>query len=223
MYNKKSILRIIAKKMHEKKRNIVMDFTPDSDPENWRTINHAHVHLNEAGEIDGGAGGKFSGQKWTSEKHPHKSSSTESKWDRSLREKKEKVTALHSAGGKTWSNYGKTRVYFGGNYAEYYNNDLNHNITIHATNKDSEKAIDMIMSGKEKTYKSAMAAVKKEKIEIGERVKKKVDSNSGITKKDWAKGTENRTYYKVNGNKDAGYYDNKRKIYVPGDIDLSNE
>ena len=35
----------------------------DPNPENWRTISGAHVHL-ENGKIDGGAGGKFSGNNW---------------------------------------------------------------------------------------------------------------------------------------------------------------
>ena len=39
----------------------VSDYEPDSDPENWRTINGAHVHIDSEGNIDGGAGGKFNG------------------------------------------------------------------------------------------------------------------------------------------------------------------
>jgi hypothetical protein len=58
-----------------KRRSVVMDYEPDNDPENWRTIKGAKVHLNGEGQIDGGAGGKFSGRAWTSEKHPHKGSS----------------------------------------------------------------------------------------------------------------------------------------------------
>lgn len=49
-------------------------YPKDPNPENWRTINGAKTHINENGEIDGGAGGKFVGRKWTSEKHPHSSS-----------------------------------------------------------------------------------------------------------------------------------------------------
>lgn len=39
------------------------DYEPDSNPENWRTINGAHVHIDNEGNIDGGAGGKFNGMK----------------------------------------------------------------------------------------------------------------------------------------------------------------
>lgn len=39
----------------------VSDYEPDPDPANWRTINSSPVHLDENGEIDGGAGGKFKG------------------------------------------------------------------------------------------------------------------------------------------------------------------
>ena len=34
----------------------------DPNPENWRTINGAKVHLNKKGQYDGGAGGKFNGK-----------------------------------------------------------------------------------------------------------------------------------------------------------------
>lgn len=46
-------------------------YPKDPNPENWRTISGAKVHLSE-GKIDGGAGGKFTGKDWTSPKHPHK-------------------------------------------------------------------------------------------------------------------------------------------------------
>ena len=50
-------------------------YPDDKNPENWRTIRGAKVHLNEAGHIDGGAGGKFKGKRWTSPMHPHKTTS----------------------------------------------------------------------------------------------------------------------------------------------------
>ena len=37
------------------------DYENDPNPENWRTISGAHVHINNEGYIDGGAGGKFNG------------------------------------------------------------------------------------------------------------------------------------------------------------------
>ena len=40
------------------------DYPKDSNPENWRTISGAKVHLNEKGQIDGGAGGKFNEKKF---------------------------------------------------------------------------------------------------------------------------------------------------------------
>lgn len=46
-------------------------YPKDPDPDNWRTINGSHVHL-ENGKINGGAGGKFSGNDWTG-KVMHKS------------------------------------------------------------------------------------------------------------------------------------------------------
>ena len=46
-------------------------YPKDPNPENWRTISGAKVHLSK-GKIDGGAGGKFTGKAWTSQKHPHK-------------------------------------------------------------------------------------------------------------------------------------------------------
>jgi hypothetical protein len=69
--NKRVVIALVRKAFSRK--NIVMDYEPDSDPENWRTIKGAKVHLNGEGQIDGGAGGKFSGKAWTSEKYPHKS------------------------------------------------------------------------------------------------------------------------------------------------------
>ena len=55
--------------VREKANNIIVkdgclyvcDYEPDSNPENWRTINGAHVHIDSEGNIDGGAGGKFNG------------------------------------------------------------------------------------------------------------------------------------------------------------------
>ena len=38
-----------------------LDYERDPDPENWRTISGAHVHVNNEGKIDGGAGGRFNG------------------------------------------------------------------------------------------------------------------------------------------------------------------
>ena len=35
----------------------------DDSSDNWKTINGARVHLDEDGQIDGGAGGKFTGKK----------------------------------------------------------------------------------------------------------------------------------------------------------------
>ena len=42
-------------------------YPKDPNPENWRTINGSHVHL-ENGKIDGGAGGKFHGKVWMGKK-----------------------------------------------------------------------------------------------------------------------------------------------------------
>lgn len=47
-------------------------YPDDKNPDNWKTINHAHVHLDNNGNIDGGAGEKFKGNAWTSENHPFK-------------------------------------------------------------------------------------------------------------------------------------------------------
>ena len=55
--------------VREKANNIIAkdgalyacDYEPDPNPENWRTINGAKVHINNEGYIDGGAGGKFNG------------------------------------------------------------------------------------------------------------------------------------------------------------------
>lgn len=44
-----------------------MDWEKDPNPENWRTINGSHVHL-ENGKINGGAGGKFAGNDWVGKK-----------------------------------------------------------------------------------------------------------------------------------------------------------
>ena len=39
-----------------------LDYQKDPNPENWRTIKGAKVHIDENGKIDGGAGGKFNGK-----------------------------------------------------------------------------------------------------------------------------------------------------------------
>ena len=38
-----------------------LDYNRDPDPEHWKTINGAKVHLDKNGNYDGGAGGKFNG------------------------------------------------------------------------------------------------------------------------------------------------------------------
>ncbi|WP_297967556.1 hypothetical protein [uncultured Anaerovibrio sp.] len=48
-------------------RVFTMDWEKDPNPENWRTINGSHVHL-ENGKINGGAGGKFAGNDWVGKK-----------------------------------------------------------------------------------------------------------------------------------------------------------
>lgn len=45
-------------------RIIDENYAKDPNPENWRTINGAKVHLNEGQQIDGGAGGKFTGKEF---------------------------------------------------------------------------------------------------------------------------------------------------------------
>ena len=62
--------------VQEKTNNIIAkdgalyacDYEPDPNPENWRTINGAKVHINNEGYIDGGAGGKFNGNGYTGTK-----------------------------------------------------------------------------------------------------------------------------------------------------------
>ncbi len=46
----------------------VLDYEKDPNPEHWRTISGAKVHLDQNGEIDGGAGGKFTGNYWDGKK-----------------------------------------------------------------------------------------------------------------------------------------------------------
>ena len=38
-----------------------LDYQKDPNPEHWKTINGAHVHKDENGNIDGGAGGALNG------------------------------------------------------------------------------------------------------------------------------------------------------------------
>lgn len=40
------------------------DYPKDPNPENWRTINGARVHVDGEGNADGGAGGKLNGNKF---------------------------------------------------------------------------------------------------------------------------------------------------------------
>lgn len=62
-------------------RILINDYEKDPDPDHWRTISGAKVHLDENGNYDGGANGKFNGaHHWGG-----------SDW----REKNAKVSALH--------------------------------------------------------------------------------------------------------------------------------
>ena len=40
------------------------DYAKDPNPDNWRTINGARVHVDGEGNADGGAGGRFNGNKF---------------------------------------------------------------------------------------------------------------------------------------------------------------
>lgn len=51
-------------------------YPDDKNPENWRTIKGSPTHIDENGNIDGGAGGKFTGRQWHSQKHPYKPKGT---------------------------------------------------------------------------------------------------------------------------------------------------
>lgn len=53
--NKKDLVMLIMAKK-------TLDYQKDPNPENWRTIKGAKVHIDENGKIDGGAGGKFNGK-----------------------------------------------------------------------------------------------------------------------------------------------------------------
>ena len=57
--NNKNLLIILYK---------ARDYQKDPDPEHWRTISGAKVHLDNHGDIDGGAGGKFTGNYWDGQK-----------------------------------------------------------------------------------------------------------------------------------------------------------
>jgi hypothetical protein len=103
----------------------------DPNPENWRTISGAHVHL-ENGRIDGGAGGKFSGNNWVG-KEMHASdpraqegdlfgqygwSVPESKSEREEKEKKKNLEAavnrykeMESTGNQRGANEYSEKVY----------------------------------------------------------------------------------------------------------------
>ncbi|MDO4179186.1 MAG: DUF3626 domain-containing protein [Phascolarctobacterium sp.] len=60
------LLKLLAKAFDTK------GYPDDRDPSHWKTIQHSPVHIDENGNIDGGAGGKFHGAKWSSARHPHK-------------------------------------------------------------------------------------------------------------------------------------------------------
>lgn len=64
-----TLLRLLARATDTK------GYPDDKNPAHWRTINHSKVHVDAEGNIDGGAGKKFDGAKWTSTRHPHDPSS----------------------------------------------------------------------------------------------------------------------------------------------------
>lgn len=242
-----------------------MDYEPDNDPENWRTINHAKVHLNGEGQIDGGAGGKFSGKAWTSEKHPHKSVKSsngngkmstggggmsekeakerewQQKWDNIANEREQKAEKYVNAGGekKNGDVYFTEKDYVQlSTKTDLDGNPLSVTETVHASG-DAEKAIKAIQSGKETSFKEAMKNIKgarKAEKEKGGAALNKINSVIKETKEKgshgniifvnenvWEKGNQKRTYYKVNGLKNGGYYDHRKKVYVPGEVDLTKE
>lgn len=47
------------------------EYTKDPDPDNWKTIKGEKVHIDENGNIDGGAGGKFVGRKFNGSEQEH--------------------------------------------------------------------------------------------------------------------------------------------------------
>lgn len=71
-------------------------YPKDPNPENWRTISGAKVHLTN-GKIDGGAGGKFKGNVWKGKKaHGLNSFSL-------ISELPQKVAAVNSRGHKIYA------------------------------------------------------------------------------------------------------------------------
>ena len=54
------------------KRIRAWDWEKDINQGNWRTINGSHVHLDENGNYDGGAGGKFNGQHYYGKSYKEK-------------------------------------------------------------------------------------------------------------------------------------------------------
>lgn len=42
----------------------IFDYAKDPNPDNWRTVNGARIHIDENGEVDGGAGAKFNNKKF---------------------------------------------------------------------------------------------------------------------------------------------------------------
>lgn len=62
------LIKLLVTKLRLTEAMLTTDAYPkDPDPKNWRTIKGAHVHLSN-GEIDGGAGGKFTGKTWNKSK-----------------------------------------------------------------------------------------------------------------------------------------------------------
>ncbi len=54
-------VKLLLKLANAFRRARALDYEKDPNPEHWKTINGAKVHLDKNGKYDGGAGGKFNG------------------------------------------------------------------------------------------------------------------------------------------------------------------
>ena len=104
------------RKISVKDGKIICDFS--KDPEDWITMNGAHVELGEGGQVVGGACGKFNGSiyKGTQKtKHTQQKSGTiSSRGGGGMKSTEQKRDAILKMGGNRWQAGNHDRTYLGG-------------------------------------------------------------------------------------------------------------
>ena len=222
----------------------------DPNPENWRTLSGAHVHL-ENGRIDGGAGGKFSGNNWVG-KEMHASdpraqegdlfgqygwSVPESKSEREEKEKKKNLEAavnkykeMESTGNQRGANEYSEKVYQLAREFPTESKEYKEALKAIEWSKEDVESAENDYKEQEHKFEENKAAWEKMQKKNGKTALEKLEEKLSAKKKELEAGTENKIteskYMPVSTIKEADEYITKsygiQASYKGVDVEVAN-